>query len=254
MLEFFFFAGLIFLIGVLFYKQRRSSTELLQAEEGQLDEQLTDLLAEQQPLIVRGISPPKGITLESLKKIPRLADFSVGGQPLEAVLNDPKMLFSANGSPVLSKERRSIFATELSTKIWADHVWLPKFSQTTWLGFVLGCMISEVVLGGMGMFKTTATYTCIMPTEGVYTISIVSRESESFLPKAWEYRYPGDLSPNDTPLVADLKYMDVIVRPGTMIVFPAHFIISMKPTTEEFAAAAILEYHEPISLLAKSLT
>ena len=99
MLEFFFFAGLIFLIAVLFYKQRRASTEILQAEEEQLEEQLTDLLAEQQPLIVRGISPPKGITLESLKKIPRLADFSVGGQPLEVVLNDPKILSSANGSP-----------------------------------------------------------------------------------------------------------------------------------------------------------
>jgi hypothetical protein len=254
MLEIFFLVGLVFLIAVLFYKQRRSSTELLQAEESQLDEQLSDLLAEQQPLIVRGISPPKGVTLESLKKITRLSQFSVGGQPLEAVLENPSILSSANGSPVLSKERREIFATELSTKLWADHVWLPKFSQTTWLGSMIGCMISEIVLGGMGMFRTTATYTCIMPTEGIYTVSIVSRESESFLPKAWEYRYPGDLSPNDTPLVSDLKYMDVIVRPGTMICFPAHFIISMKPKSDEFTAAAILEYHEPVSLLAKSLS
>jgi hypothetical protein len=254
MLEFFFLLGLVFLIGVLFYKQRRPSTELLQAEESQLEEQFSELLEEQQPLIVRGISPPKGITLESLKKIPRLSEFSVGGQPLQAVLDNPSILASAQGSPVLSKERRGEFATELSTKLWADHVWLPKFSQTTWLGFMLGCMLTEIVLGGMGMFKTTAMYTCIMPTEGVYTVSIVSRESESFLPKKWEYRYPGDLSPNDTPLVSDLKYMDIILRPGTMIIFPAHFIVSMKPATDEFTAAAILEYHEPISLLAKSLT
>lgn len=227
--------------------------EILQAEEEQID-QLPDLLQEQQPLIIRGISPPKGLTKEALLKIPRLADFSVGGQPLQDVLNTPAMLYSTNGEPVLSRERRDLLATELSIKLWADHLWLPRFSQTTWTGWLLGCTRAEVVLGGMGMFKTTAKYTCIMPTEGVYTVSIVSRDSESFLPPNWNYKYPGRLSPNDTPLVADLKYMDIVVRPGTTICLPPHMIISMEPQEKEFSAAAIIEYHEPVSLLAKSFS
>ena len=93
-----------------------------------------------------------------------------------------------------------------------------------------------------------------MPTEGIYTVSILSKDSESFLPKDWMYRYPGDLSPNDTPLVAELKYIDIIVRPGTMICFPPHFVISMKPNHEVFTAAVVVEYHEPVSLLAKSFS
>jgi len=228
--------------------------EILQAEESQIEQQLSDLLEEQQPLIVRGISPPKGLTKESLSKIPRLAQFSVGGQSLDAILQNPSMLSSANGGPVLSQDRRELLANELSIKIWADHTWLPRFSSTTWFGWLVGCMRTEVLLGGMGMIKTTAKYTCIMPTEGTYTISIVSRESESFLPTKWMYRYPGTLSPNDTPLVSDLKYMDIVLRPGTMICLPPHFIISMQPKTDEFAAAAIVEYHEPITLLAKSFS
>ena len=253
MIDILFLIGLVFLIAVLFYKQRRQTMEILQAEESQI-EQLPDLLEEQQPLIIRGISPPKGLTKEALLKIPRLASFSVGGQPLEDVLNTPAMLYSTNGEPVLSKERRDLLANELSIKVWADHLWLPRFSQTTWTGWLLGCMRAEVVLGGMGMFKTTAKYTCIMPTEGTYTISLVSRDSESFLPPKWNYKYPGRLSPNDTPLVADLKYMDIVVRPGTTICLPPHMIISMEPQDTNFAAAAIIEYHEPVSLLAKSFS
>ena len=253
MIDILFLIGLVFLIAVLFYKQRRDSMEILQAEESQID-QLSDLLEEQQPLIIRGISPPKGLTKESLNKIPRLAQFSVGGQPLEDVLKTPAILASANGEPVLSSERRDLLASELSIKIWADHAWLPRFSQTTWIGWLVGCMRTEVVLGGMGMFKTTAKYTAIMPTEGTYTISLISRDSESFLPPNWRYKYPGRLSPNDTPLVADLKYMDIVLRPGTMLCLPPHMIVSMEPKDLEFTAAAIVEYHEPVSLLAKSFS
>jgi len=245
---------LVFFIAFLFYKQRHISLEILQAEESQLDEQLSDLLEEQQPLIVRGITPPKGLTRESLEKIPRLAQFSVGGQPLDDILKNPGMLSGAKGQPVLSQQRREELADELSLKVWAEHAWLPRFKQTTWTGWAVGCVKTEVLLGGLGMVRTCAKYTCIMPTEGVYTVSILSKDSETFLPKEWMYKYPGDLSPNDTPLVADLKYIDIIVRPGTMICFPPHFVISMKPNQESFTAAAIVEYHEPISLMVKSFS
>jgi hypothetical protein len=253
MLEILFLIALVFLISVMFYKQRRPTMEILQAEETQM-EQLADLLEEQQPLIIRGIAPPKGLTKEALNKIPRLSDFSVGGQPLADVIQTPAMMKSADGVPVLSRERRELLAKELSINVWAEHTWLPKFSQTTWVGWMLGCVQTEVVLGGMGMWKTGAKYTAIMPTEGTYVVSILSKESESFLPAKWKYRYPGSLSPNDTPLVSDLKYMDIIVRPGTMICFPPHHIISIQPKDDEFSAAAIVEYHEPVTLLAKSFS
>ena len=253
MIEILFLIALVFLIAVLFYKQRRPSMEILQAEESQI-EQLSELLEEQQPLVIRGISPPKCFTREGLSKIPRLATFSVGGQPLEDILKTPVILHSAKGAPTLSRERRELLANELSKRVWADHLWLPRFSQTTWLGWAMGCLRTEALLGGMGMFKTTAKYTAIMPTDGVYIVSIVSRESESFLPPNWQYRYPGTLTPNDTPLVADLKYTDIILRPGTMICLPPHTTISIEPKDSEFAAAAIVEYHEPVSLLAKSFS
>jgi hypothetical protein len=117
-------------------------------------------------------------------------------------------------------------------------------------------MRSEVILGGLGMTRTMAKYTCIMPTEGTYVLSILSRQSESFLPTKWQYRYPDSLTLNDTPLVADLKYLDIIVRPGTTVCLPPHSIISIEPVKEsaELFALVIVEYHEPITLIAKSFS
>jgi hypothetical protein len=247
---------LIFVIAYLFYKHRRSDLEILQLENEQIPEQLSELLEELQPVVIRGVNPPKGLTRESLRKIPRLADFSVGGQPLADVLQKPEMLFGAEGAPTLKFSAREQLAKELSISVWADHVWLPVFSQSTWVGPAVGCMRTEAILGGLGMTRTTAKYTCIMPTEGKYTLSILSRESESFLPSAWQYRYPSALTLNDTPLVADLKYIDIVLRPGTTVCLPPHCVISIEPIKEssEMFAAVFVEYHEPISLLVKSFS
>jgi hypothetical protein len=170
------------------------------------------------------------------------------------ILEHPEVALSAGGIPTIAQAGRAELAKELSIHIWADHVWLPQFSASTWLGGLVGCMRTEAVIGGLGMFRTTAKYTCLMPTEGIYTLSIIATHSESFLPTAWQYKYVSSLTLNDTPLVADLKFLDIVVRPGTMVCLPPHCIISMEPTTKTFVAFAIVEYHEPISLIAKSFS
>lgn len=250
------FIVLICIISYLFYRHRRSDLEILQVEADQIDAQLSDLLEEYQPIVIRGVVPPKGLTRESLQKIPRLSEYSIGGQPLSDILDKPQMLFSAQGAPTLHQAARQQLSVELAINIWANHTWLPVFSQSTWIGPVVGSMHTEAVLGGLGMIRTTAKYTCIMPTEGKYTLSILSRQSESFLPATWQYKYPAALTLNDTPLVADLKYLDIIVRPGTTVCLPPHCIISMEPVKEssELFALVIIEYHEPITILAKSFS
>jgi hypothetical protein len=249
------FIVVLFGVGYLFYQHRRSDIEVLQLEADQM-EQLPELLEELQPVVIRGVSPPKGFTRESLQKIPRLANYSVGGQPLSDVLEKPQILFEAGGAPTLNQVSREQLCKELAINVWANHTWLPIFSQSTWIGPVVGTMKTEAVFGGIGMTRTTAKYTCIMPTEGKYTLSILSRQSETFLPENWQYRYPASLTLNDTPLVADLKYLDIIVRPGTTVCLPPHSIISIEPVKEsaELFALVIVEYHEPITLIAKSFS
>jgi len=249
------FIFLVFGVSYLFYHHRRSDLEVLQLEADQM-EQLPELLEELQPVVIRGVVPPKGFTRESLQKIPRLANYSVGGQPLSDVLQKPQILFEAEGAPTLNQVSREQLCKELAINVWANHTWLPIFSQSTWIGPAVGSMKTEAVFGGMGMIRTTAKYTCIMPTEGKYTLSILSRQSETFLPENWQYKYPAALTLNDTPLVADLKYLDIILRPGTTICLPPHCIISMEPNKDagDLFALVIMEYHEPITLIAKSFS
>ena len=251
---------LIVIIMYLFYRHRRSDVEILQLENDQVPEKLPELLEELQPIVIRGVNPPKGLTRESLQKIQRLAQFSVGGQPLADVLANPGILFNAAGVPAISQAGREQLAKELSFPVWADHNWLPVFSQSTWLGAAVGCTRTEAVLGGLGMRRTAAKYTCIMPTEGTFTLSIVSRDSESFLPANWQYKYISSLTLNDTPLVADLKFLDIVVRPGTAVCLPPHYVISIEPSSNASSNApnlfafAVIEYHEPITLLVKSFS
>ena len=247
--------SLIFIIAAIFYKQRRPDFSILQLEAEQLDSQLTDLLEEQQPLVIRGVQPPKGLNREALQKIHRLAEFPVGGLPLATVLKNPAALAPAAGKPVFTQEDAAAFAEELSIPVWAKREWLERLSQSTALGAAIGTIRAECILGGVGLFRTSALTTCIFPTEGKYHASILLKDSEAYLPAEWNYRYPSTFTVNDTPLVADLKYLDVVLRPGTALLLPAHTIVSLQPApdSEPFQAAAVIEYHEPISLLAKTV-
>lgn len=246
---------LILVIMYLFYKHRRTDLEILQLENEKL-EHLSELLEELQPIVIRGVSSPKGLTHDFLQKIPRLENFSVGGQPLSEILAHPEIVFEAKGVPTISQAGREELARELAISIWADHTWLPVFSQSTWLGPAVGCMRTEAFIGGLGMIRTTAKYTCIMPTEGKYILSVLSKDSETFLPTAWQYKYISSLTLNDTPLVSDLKFLDIVLRPGTTICLPPHCIISVEPVKESsrFFAFTSIEYHEPISLMVKSFS
>ncbi len=255
MIEYLVLPAILFLAAVILYYQRRDDITILQVEDSQVQEQLAELLQERQPLVIRGVQPPKGLTREGLQAAPRLEGFPVGGKTLSEVLANPSLLATAAGLPTCNRAGRLALADELSFPVWVNHVWLPLLSSTTWTGWATGCMRTEAVLGGLGMWRTTGLYTLIIPTEGTYTVSVLSKSSEAFLPTKWHYRYLTTLTPNDTPLVSDLKYLDIIVRPGTALAVPPHAIVSIHPKDpSSLSAFAVLEYHEPISLLARSVS
>jgi hypothetical protein len=247
--------ALIFLFGVLFYKQRREDISILQIESQQLPTS-TELFSEKQPLIVRGAAPPQGLTAEGLKQIPRLASFPVGTVSLSETIAAPSLLGSY-GLALQTPEQREQLAEELSIPIWAGITWKSVFAPTTWLGSVAGTLKSQMMIGGQGLSRAVGLYTLILPTDGTYTVSLLSKSSEQYLPtpkEKWLYRYPTTMSVNDTPLIAELKYIDIVLRPGTGLILPPHLIYSLQPqSASSWSAAILIEYHEPISLLAKTL-
>ena len=85
-------------------------------------------------------------------------------------------------------------------------------------------------------------------------VSLVNKRSEAFLPTHWKYRYTQSLTVNDTPLVGEIQFIDVVVRPGTMVAIPKHCLMSMQPKEAgKFNSAIVVELHSPVSALAAVL-
>ena len=250
------FFTIIFLISVLFYKQRRDEVSILQIEQEQIATS-SDLFTEKQPLIIRGASAPQGLTAEGLKQIPRLAPFPIGPFTLSDCIANPLML-KGTGTPLQTLEQREQLAEELSIPIWANITWREIFAETSWIGWAAGTLKNQFLLGGQGLCKTSAIYTLILPTSGTYLVSLLSKGSEIYLPtpaEKWLYRYPTTLSVNDTPLVSELRYIDIVVRPGTGLCLPPHMVYSMQPKDEsQWSTTVIVEYHEPITLLTRAIS
>ena len=245
---------IVFFIAVCFYKQRRDSTELLQAEfESQ--ESFNELFEERQPIILRGAPTPQSLSLEQLSKMTRLYEFQLQDSTANPTLREymASPAIQAGGVPLLSADKSLLLSKELALEIWVSNV-LQNFLQDIGGIFSLAYTTSvKTMLGGIGMQRATAITTLILPVDGKYTVSLVNKKSEQFLPTIWKYRYPRTLTINDSPLVSEIQYIDIVLRPGTMLCLPTHCIYSIEPDENAFHSAICIEIDSPISKLTKFL-
>lgn len=246
MLELLFIVLIVFFVLIFFYKQASSEFHILQIENENLDT-LPEILSERHPIIVRGLGPPKILTPEILRGNQRVQSLPIA-PPF--VLN--QYMTSPEGKVLrtLPFEIRKQAADELGLQVWAEHVWFPRIKEENTLAYTLS-LNSEVYLSSMGMRKTTAAYTLIYPTNGTFTASLLAAESTKFI-LPWEDLFVNELKPADYPLFSEVRFMDIILRPGTMLILPPHWILSMK-SDENLPIFAWIEVHHPISKLATSL-
>lgn len=258
-LEIFLVLSVAFLITVWFYKQRRDSLEILQVEFSAAANSLADLAQEGQPIVIRGAPFPPSLTRERLVQIPRLDGFPLksGGPVLKDYRDGPAEVLpgeQALGLPILSREASIGLAKELAVDTWVNHTLREFLGEFSGMFGMFHSHRVSCILGGVGLRRGVAVYTCIMPTDGVYTVSLVNSRSESFLPAGWKYRYPQSFTVNDTPLVGEIQFIDIVVRPGTVLAIPAHCLYALQPkSVGEFHSAVVLEVDSPVSTVAAAL-
>lgn len=237
----------IFFITVFFYKQHTTEFSILQIEHEKL-ETLPEILSERKPTVIRGLGQPKLFTPETLTGNQRLLQIQL--QPNYTIgdyLKSPRKL------PPLSSDLREHLANESGLQVWAEHMWFPRLVEDNPISFLMS-MDSEIYLDSKGMEQVAAAYTIFYPTSGEYTCSIVSDSALKFLPSGWQGRYVSELTAVDCPLLHEIQYMDIVLRPGHMLIMPAHWIVSMKANHEKGPCMfATIEIHHPVSKLAKSL-
>jgi hypothetical protein len=110
--------------------------------------------------------------------------------------------------------------------------------------------------GRVGVQKTYAAWTCILPVESDIIVTIFPETMEIYLPVKWRGSFPIEWTKRDTPFVGDIKYMDIVVRPGTCLFLPPHWFFSWSAasSSKQIPMVFTVSYHHPISLAAFRLS
>lgn len=216
----------LFAVVVLFYRQAIEQYNILQIEASQIDE-LPKLLGERTPLVLHDVGQPKLFTPDALKSNTRLQQFPIGqGQTLGQYIQSGTLTKS------IPHKASLLLAKESGLSVWMEHTWFPKFFAYPLLEHI-HFLTTEAHVGDMGLAKTTAIHTVLYPTSGTFDVTLMTEQQEKCLPKLWRGRFPELFTIQDTPLVGEIKYITIKLRPGNMICIPSHWFYSVSSTDKK---------------------
>jgi hypothetical protein len=209
-------------------------------------EKLSELLGEKIPLVVRSIplatfwTHDDVVTRTCFQNIPIFKETSL-------------VQWISSSTPELTcpwkYSQAETIANVSGLKIWAQKYINPTVISPFlrwWMNPKYHCWA-----GNVGLRKTTATWTCLFPVDGEIVVTIMSELVESSLPSNWVGCFPATLTNKDTPFVGDLKFIDIILRPGNCLFMPAHWFVSWTSEhSDKTPMVCTISYHTPISLLA----
>lgn len=225
MIEILIIAIVLFIISILFYKRAQEDVNLLQIDN---IDKLGGLLSELSPVIVKdfGIVPP----VWKSEKI-------MGGR-LGPIIKGVKII-----TPEISKN----LAEESGLRVWLEHTIYEKlFPEPICYLFWNNCY---ACIGDRGLWKTIAYTSIIIATDNVLTVTLMNKKYEEYLPTGWKGRDLDGFTKDDGALITNLKTVDIILRPGTLLCVPPHWYVSVKGATWW----SILEVCHPISWMAEKL-
>ncbi len=237
--------AVMFFISVLFYKQANEQFEILQIESERLEE-LPTLYDDRSPIVVNNFTPPNLGTAVELQKRAHILQMQVAPQrTLGSVLLNPMAIATFPFTPTTA----AFLAKEAGLDIWFTHhlykTLLPN-PYTQWM------FSSKTYLWPhhRGLFQTSAFQTVLMPTQGEVHVSLLLPKMIPYLPKQWKEREFHKLTTADTPLLAQIQFLEIVLRKGNFLVLPSHMLVDIRTTGEEVAWIFQAEVHHPISRLA----
>lgn len=160
---------------------------------------------------------------------------------LEKGLTATSIQMNPNDSETLAKQA--------GLDVMAPQLFLPTFKESVWWGFLAKPRV-EALIGAQGLRPTYAHTTIVQCTEGALSVSLVTEASDAYLPEAWKGKRLSKLTRDEAPLLAQIQYVDVIVRPGSLLLVPPHWRICWETHESDVPALAVwTEIHHPISWL-----
>ncbi len=244
MLEWF---GIILLTGlilVFFYRQAIHEFRINQANASQKTE-IQELWKDRVPLVIRELPRMSLWTREDImerscyEQVPLFKDQSLA-EWIRSVSPGEQGGQGEIRCPWYSPQAEQI-AGVTGISIWAERHLHPLIGSWYMIRY-------HSWAGSVGVHRTYASWTCILPVEEEIIVTVFPGAMERYLPTEWRGSFPYDWTKRDTPFVGDIKYMDIVVRPGTSLFLPPHWFVSWSST--HVAMVHTVSYHTPISLAA----
>ena len=243
MIEIFIIFTVLFFIAVLFYKQANEQFEILQIQADRIHE-LPTLYIDRSPIVISDFQLPNLGTEQELQKRPNILQMSIAPNlSLQQLLASPNALQTFPFTP----KTATFLAKESGLHIWFEHHLYEQLLPSPYTKFLYSFKTS-LWPNHRGLFKTTGFQTLIMPTQGTASVSLLLSKMVPYLPTRWQGRQFHSLTPQDTPLLNQIKFMEIKLRKGNILLLPAHLIIDIRSI--DSAWCFIGEVHHPISLLA----
>jgi len=216
-----------------FYKQAIKEFRILQTES--VDKALP-LLNERSPIVVLPFSKPMDLwTQKDLDQRPALK---------QIVTN-----YLSKGSSWLSPKESIDLATQVGFPVWVNQTLMPPF-KNLWWGPLLWSQ-TKVTMGAQGLRPTFGFVTIITSTEGALHVSLLNESSDPYLPKQWLGKRLSKLSRDDAPLLKQIQYVDVIVRPGSALFVPPHWKVCWENHEQSSSLAVWIDIHHPVSFISE---
>ncbi len=243
-LEIGFFITVLLAVFIVFYRQAIEQYNILQIEASQIND-LPKLLSERTPLVIRDIGQPKIYTPDVLKGNARLQQFPIGTNiTLGQYIKNPKQV-------TIPKKASILLAKESGLSVWFEHNWFSKLLAYPFLEHI-HTLSAEAMIGDMGLRKTTGRTTLLYPTSGSFEVTLLTEHQEKYLPAIWRGRFPEVFTVQDTPLVGEIKYITIKLRPGHILCLPTHWFYSVR-ATDKPALWAKFTLDDPISYVASRM-
>lgn len=111
--------------------------------------------------------------------------------------------------------------------------WCSKENLQNMFGYIIRPTSAVCATGNMGLFQTKSEWTCIMPTDEQIQVSLIKKSIGNILPHNWKNRKIDSITSADTPFVADIKFIDVIVKKGMLLLLPPHMYIEINTSSPD---------------------
>ena len=242
MIEWIVILGIIFCIIIWYYSQSAAEYGLAQITESQVGTQLEELWQERKPVVISDIRPCQLWVAEGLRQTRFW-----GAQPIwESYEKSPSRVISNNHALEMT------WAQILGIHQMEEDLLTRWFNVNRWIFSTR----SEAHIGGEGLRQTWAYATSFTVTDGEGRCILLHSGQKNRLPPGWNGLRWKYATVAHHPLWTQVQCIEVILRPGTSLVVPPHWIVAVEPldeVKEQPVWWVRTDLHHPISSWAQRL-